>query len=184
MKLVDILRDTAEEYAARQIAHVRAATPDEEDDLHWRGHILDAEGKPARRVGLVVAVTGQPAEALEIRELDGPAPAGVVAASALDELGGIVSFEKGRSGILWVNAGQPAVLAGNQIANALRHYQLSVQREEDGQSWKESSRRLPWSMFQEVKLFRGRKRKVVMDWLAATVAAQSDAGDQPPPPES
>lgn len=183
MKLHDILEATAREYDRRKIATVRFTGHDEdaEPGLYYQGSILNKEGKPARPVGLGLVITSQPVEAVPIvdPEDEQAVKPDVVPAGLLDLLAGIVSFNSGRAGILWLNAGQPAVLAGNAIVNAARHYQLSVQRQEDGQSWKESSRRIPWTMFSPVSLAKGRRKgEIVMDWLAAAALAQSDAGEQ------
>lgn len=187
MDLMKVLADTAEQYARMRIADVRYSAGDEDEALDYRGNVLSRDGKPLVPAALVIVQTSQPAAAIKIVASHGGASPdsrklGMIDADTLDELAAMVRFRRGRCGILWLNAGTPRVLGGAPLANAMKAYDLSVEREDAGQSWPESSRVIQWSRFVEPRMARGKRGQVLMDWLAATgqlteVEPQEDAAD-------
>lgn len=175
MKLQEILEATATEYQNRKIASIIRVKPEEESDLHWRGHILDSDGQPTRPVGLVVVTTREPGDRIEIVR-EGARP-NQVNQDALDDLASLVLYRQGRGGVLWLNAGVPHLAGGNVLVNAARHFQMSMEREESGMSWNESERYIAFGQFVPVKLAKAR-RGVVMDWLAACVQEPDQSESQ------
>lgn len=170
MEIREVLDVTAEMYARLRVASIRRG--DEDEDLSYRGLFpgVPSEDKPQRPCGLVLVTTREPVGYIQVVAGEDPAPA-QIAGDALEELAGIVGMHGGRAGILWLNAGQPAMLSGASLVNAARAYQLSLDREEAGNSWPASSRQLPWASFKPIPLSKVRDQ-VVIDWLAGCVTVK------------
>jgi hypothetical protein len=176
MKLQDVLEHTASLYREKGLADVQWRGNRDDDDaephIWYQGHILDKNGRPACQCGFALVVTPQPKKTIRIVDHDGdnaPEP-GTLPSSALDWLAGVVSFGKGRAGVMWVNAGAVGMLGGQAIVNAARRYQNDVAREEAGQSAKPSSRKLRWDQFVKVNLIADptNRSATALDWLGAS----------------
>jgi hypothetical protein len=181
MKLHEVLENTANEYALKKLADVRFVAKDEDTEagMVYQGNILGKENQPVLPVGLGLVVTSSPADAFAIVEVgeNDALPPDMMSADALDLLAGIVQYRQGRAGILWCNAGQLGLVAGNVLVNRANRYRISLQKEQDNKSWDQASRFITWADTTPVKLYKGRKGRVVMDWLRAALGTQSDAGE-------
>jgi hypothetical protein len=189
MNLQESLKLTAEMYAKRGIATVRNTNEGDPDDLDWSGRILDDSGQPSRPCGLVVATTTQPTAELEmVVYADGDAvEPGTVSYGALDMAAGFVTFQRGRGGLLWLNAGEPRILGQAALANAVRRMHAQLEREENDGPRMVAPRRILWSQCVAVPMFKHRKN-LILDWLAGCLgqmdsdsleAAESQAAASP-----
>lgn len=167
-----------------------------EDPLDYSGTL-----ESGRLVGLLVVATSQPTNALNIVYWDDDEkapPKDLISHEAMQMLGSILYFRQGLAGILWLNAGYPAILGGPALANACRAFEKSMDLEDEGKDYPPRSRELYWSDFtaQEVQLVDPsedspqRSPLQAIDWLEAiqghgsvTQDPSGKAEDKPHAPE-
>lgn len=173
MNITEAIENANKLYKRYKKAHVRRGGS--ETPLDYSGKMVGSD----RPIGLVVLRTKEPATKVPIvdwdEDEDGPPPADRLTYEALSELAGIASFKQGVAGILWLNAGLPAMLGSEHIVNLARSYQTALDREENGQSAPERQKQVHWDQFSTLQVERATPQKgkalMAVDWLAAARGA-------------
>lgn len=135
MRLTDAITAANNEYEKRRLAVVKAV---EDEEVEWRGHTLSPEGQPVRRIALALVQTRNPASTIRTD--------GEVDPLTLDLLGSVAAAG-GLAGLIWLNAGAPAILSGPGLVNAVNRLVQGQRREDAGLSVPLDAYTLRWEQF-------------------------------------